>query len=523
MRFKRRWYLPAGVLLLCLLLFLIPFFWKKPVILLLKGRMLNGHSKAALVRMYRPMPVETLREEVHLFNGGYRPQHFRPGPVFVPGKGMNLQDSLGLLLSKRYLDHVVPLQNRRAIARMDSYYGLLNDKGRWVLRPGFDTLYAFRNVYVTIKDKEYRVWDRRGRLRSYVTGNVVTEKYYEERLPFLRSVYPDGSFHLIDPKGNYQKTNFYDSVEVYEEFVLVCRNKKWGVTDKRGKPLIAPEYDWIEAADNVYFKVRKGSLEGLHKRGDKHALVPVMYEEVEVCTPGTFRVLLNEHYGLLDKKAAVLIEPVYDTLYFHHSPEWIVTGRLGFYALRNTKKLEYPSEFYNWIGPYREEMTVIRNENGYGVLSKKGKVVLPPQYDIIHDFSCEVAVVCHNKQYGVIDKTGSFTLPLSLSLVELYDFHEEVALAARFNLMTSRIQKQYGFVDKKGNTVVPFQYEGGHPAFSNGLAAMKLGGKWGFINKKGERVIPFIYDTVAMFSHGQAFAIYNGQPLKLNTQGTTVQ
>ena len=134
-----------------------------------------------------------------------------------------------------------------------------------------------------------------------------------------------------------------------------------------------------------------------------------------------------------------------------------------------------------------------------------------------------MAVVCHNKQYGVIDKTGSFTLPLSLSLVELYDFHEEVALAARFNLMTSRIQKQYGFVDKKGNTVVPFQYEGGHPAFSNGLAAMKLGGKWGFINKKGERVIPFIYDTVAMFSHGQAFAIYNGQPLKLNTQGTTVQ
>jgi hypothetical protein len=520
---RRRWVIPTGIGFLCLLLFLVPFFWEFPVVVLLKSRMLTGYQKMALTRLYRPGTTESIRKDVHLYNGGYRPEHFVPGPVHVPGKGMNYQDSLGLLLSKSYFDKAYPFQRKRALVRVNSCYGLLDMKGRWVLHPAFDTLYPFRNVYIVKQGKEWGIANRRGRMKTPLSSSRVTADYYGTELPFLRVVQPNGRFHLVDEKGNIRESGLYDSLDLRDRYIFVCRGGKWGVADERGKELIVPQYDGIEVAEGPFFAVRNGGLEGLHRLGDKEAIVPVQYEKAAICTPTTFRVLLNDHYGLLDKNAAVLIEPVYDTLYFHRKPEWIVTGRLGFYALRNTKKLEYPTQFYNWIGPCREGMTVVRNENGYGVLSNKGEVVVTPQYQLIHNYSSQVAVVFDKEQYAVIDRNGLFTLPFSLNLVELYDFQDGVALAARYNLMTSRIQKQYGFVDKKGNTVIPFLYEDGHPAFSNGLAAMKLGGKWGFIDKKGDVKISFIYDTVTQFSNGQAFALYEGYLLTLNTQGATIK
>jgi hypothetical protein len=175
------------------------------------------------------------------------------------------------------------------------------------------------------------------------------------------------------------------------------------------------------------------------------------------------------------------------------------------------------------IGPCRDGMTVVRDKDGYGVLSEDGAVVVTPQYDSISHYSSGLAVVYHNRQFGVIDKTGTFTIPFSLKLVELYDFHDGIALAAQLNLMTSRIRKQYGFIDKNGITVIPFIYEDGHKAFSNGLAGMRLNGAWGFINMQGETIIPFLYDTVSRFSNGRSKVVYHGLIHTIDTQGRTVE
>lgn len=49
---RRRWVIPTGIGFLCLLLFLVPFFWEFPVVVLLKSRMLTGYQKMALTRLY---------------------------------------------------------------------------------------------------------------------------------------------------------------------------------------------------------------------------------------------------------------------------------------------------------------------------------------------------------------------------------------------------------------------------------------------------------------------------------------
>jgi len=515
--------LAGGILLLCLLLFLTPFFWKKPAFLLLKSDKLNGYRKAVLIDLYKPAPNSTIRKYVHLYNGGYKPLNFKPGPVYITGKGYNYQDSLGLLLTGDFYQEALPFCNGLGIIRQNNLYGMLNHRGRSIIPPLYDTIVPFSDVVVLVRGREYGVANRRGNIKIPFLPRRISSTYYGRPIPFLLALQSDGSFSVIDGKGTERKTLPYDSIDIRNNNFYVSRQGKWGVLDGQGNELIPTLYDHIDVCDGDSFIVSKGKFKGLHRKNHAVPLIPVMYDNVAACTPTSFIILHDGHYGLLDRKANTLIEPVYDTIYHHHAQEWIVTGDLGRYALRNTRKLEYPTEFYDFIGPCREGMTVVRNEKGYGVLSPEGETVVPPRYDFIRNYSSGVAIVMHNQLYGVIDRNGFFTVPFSLRLVEIYDFHDDMALSAQFNMMDSRIKKQFGFIDKKGNTMVPFIYQDGHRFFSNGMAGMKYNNYWGFINKQGDMMIPFLYDSVSVFSHGVTQVDYKGQIITIDKQGKKVE
>lgn len=511
------------ILLICLILFVIPFFWKNPVFKLLKSDLINGYYKARIIQLYRPAPAEIIREHVHLYNGGFKPDDFRPGPVMVHGKGYNYKDSLGLILTKDLFEYAAHFHNGLAVVGKDSRYGMLSRKGKMVLHTEYDTLIPVSDVIVTVQGNSYGVADRRGHFRIPLSSRQITNNYDGFRLPFLLAVGAGGSFTVIDGKGREKDRPAYDRLDLRDDVFFVSRAGKWGAIDANANELVPVLYDRVDVYGHGYFTVRLGDREGLHRAADREPLIPVQYDKVDLCTPTTFRFMTDGHYGLLDRNAAVLIEPVYDTIYFHHAPEWIITGDHQRYAMRNTKDLKYPSAFYNWIGPCRKGMTVVSNDKGYGVLSVDGNEVVPPQYDSISNYNCGVAIVLHDNQLGAIDQNGVFVIPFSLSLVELYDFQCDLALAAQFNMMTSRIRKQYGFIDKKGHTVIPFIYEDGHRSFSNGLAGMKMDGAWGFIDIKGKKVIPFLYDTVSQFSDGRAQVVYQGRIIIVDQEGRTIE
>jgi len=513
----------GGIVLLLIILLILPFFWKQPVFWLLKSDWLNGYGKARFIALYNPAPPDIIREHVYLYNGGFKPYDFRQGPVRVPGKGFNYMDSLGILLTRDFYLQAEPFRNGLARVKTGTGYGMLNTKGKWVVSPQYDTVITHEQVLIVKRENRYGVTGRKGRFRISMQEEKISNTYYSKTLPFLLAYHSDGSFSVIDPQGKRSDKAPYDSLDIRDNSLFARRNDLWGVLNYTGAEIIPLIYDSIAVYEPHFYTVIRNGMQGFYLSGEPAPLIPPEYDKVDVCTPGTFRIFLENHYGLLDGKATTLIEPVYDTIYAHHGKEWIVTGDHNRYAMRNTNDLSYPSGFYEMIGPCREGMTVVRNEDGYGVLSEDGTVTVTPQYDSISHYSSGLAVVYDNRQFGVIDKTGAFTIPFSLKLVELYDFHNGIALAAQLNLMTSRIRKQYGFIDKNGNTVIPFVYEDGHKVFSNGLAGMQLNGAWGFIDTKGETIIPFLYDTVTRFSNGSAQAVYHGIIHRIDKQGRTIE
>jgi hypothetical protein len=62
---------------------------------------------------------------------------------------------------------------------------------------------------------------------------------------------------------------------------------------------------------------------------------------------------------------------------------------------------------------------------------------------------------------------------------------------------------KFGFMDRTGTTVIEPQFEE-VGAFSEGLAAVRVGTKWGYINAKGELVINPQFDHASSFQYGRA-------------------
>ncbi len=467
--------IPGSVLVGVLTLFLLPFVWTGPCDLLLRLPWLSPFSKNTLLHFYKPYTPNQVRERSALYNGGIDTRDYPQGCVHIPGKGYAYIDEYGLLLTRTFFSQARPFVNGLGVVQENGKWGIINKKGRWVLPPQHDR---------------------------------IESGYNHLNLPFF-TVTSDNStlFATFSANGNVLSSQRFDTLQPDPDYhaYFVGKDGLWGAVNRYGREAVPVAYDRVMHTSEDYYAVRKGNKMGLFREGDNAPVVPLQFDSVAVCTPSTFLFRQNGRYGLLDRQASVLMEAIYDTLYFHHRDEWIVTGRNNRFMLRNTKQLYNPAVEYLHIGNDCSQMTVVRAEAGYGVLDREGREVVAPQYDYIRDYSNDLAVVHHQNEYGVFNTKGGFAIPFSLSLVEIHDFYHNRALAAQYNLMDARMKKQYGYIDKTGSTVIPFIFDGAHERFAEGKAGVQYKGYWGYIDTLGREVVPFRYDTVMPFSRGKAY------------------
>ena len=81
---------------------------------------------------------------------------------------------------------------------------------------------------------------------------------------------------------------------------------------------------------------------------------------------------------------------------------------------------------------------------------------------------------------------------------------------------------KWGFIDKTGKVVIPPQFDI-VLCFSEGLAPIGMGGKWGFIDQTGKIVIPPQFDAVRWFSEGLAAIEMGGKWGFIDKKGRTIQ
>ena len=136
---------------------------------------------------------------------------------------------------------------------------------------------------------------------------------------------------------------------------------------------------------------------------------------------------------------------------------------------------------YDSIEPSIETITVTK-DGKKGVFNKKGKLLIPIEYDDIKtpDFISGTYSVCNDGKWGVLDKNGR-----SITLL-IYDEISDYGFAC--GRLAVCKNNRWGFIDRKGREVIECIYDEVFPFFEENRCEVKLNEKKIWINIHGERI-----------------------------------
>ena len=222
---------------------------------------------------------------------------------------------------------------------------------------------------------------------------------------------------------------------------------------------------------------------------------------------------------------------------------------------------------------FRGNFANVKGKNGFGLISKKGELLVPAKYDRLNNISpniligkikkdyflyyidaqkevalncddlryyddCGIIKIRKDNKYGLIDTMGNIiTEP---KYVRISDFSYEIAIATtqeykdiyikcngkrfitvdiitgfeKFKEGFANVSKngKYGYIDTSGKSIVYFIYDFATP-FEGDYAWVRKSGKYGLINKQGRVVIPIIYDGVKVDHVNKQFFMKKGDKM----------
>ena len=184
-------------------------------------------------------------------------------------------------------------------------------------------------------------------------------------------------------------------------------------------------------------------------------------------------------HGMIDDNGKIILEPVYDKIYFAYEDVW----------------------------------AVFKNGKG-GFVNSKGKLIVPLIYDDVLGFSYGLAGVKKGGRFGFIDKTGRIVIPFKYD--EVAPFSEGLAVA--------KLSGKYGFINMKGETIIPFEFDGGS-SFKQNVAEVKKADKWGLLSRDKKMVLDYEFDALVNFnekSFGVLHSFKNGKEGCISPDGKVI-
>lgn len=383
-------------------------------------------------------------------------------------------------------------------------WGLINVRGREILKAEYDTIYSLvHNYRIVKKHNKYGLVDKTGKL-------VVLCKYDDFKSYIANDSFAfqlNGKWGFVSCEDVIKVQFKYDNLcHVYETVFVGEINGKQGLFDYNDQTIINPEYD------RVLYRPYVGSDISYVKKGDKYAIVNSRNEVVTKCEfpfgmPSGDYITMKSYFP----KRFCLIH-------------W------------ETGKVLIPYNIYEELGDRVDGVLYACKKGKYGYVNPKNETIIPFKFADAEDFSEGLAMVgivkgTHNTWwgstkrvvYGYIDQSGTFVIPpkfANQSLNPGSGFKEELAVMGA-ERKDNIYPDKYGYIDKTGKWAIkPIYTDAGD--FVNGVAVVQTSRGYGAINKSGEWVVEpkyYDYDYRGWHKDSLVFKDKDGQTFEFTLTG----
>jgi len=299
------------------------------------------------------LQLEYIHDDLYIFQteGQYSPTMY------------GLIDSSG---KEVYNSHAQLIDNGNSVWEKDSFgrYGLIAYDGQRMLPTQYDTISALHEdtVYTFFGEGKYGILGKSGnKLIGHENDFQELHPMYDEYL----GVKINDKFGFVDALGRLRIANRYDSITRYNNGLAAIKLiGKWGYIDKHERLIVQPHFEKAFPFNSKLAIVRK-----------------------------------DGKYGLVNRSGETVLPLEYDTVYRARNHRYAVT------------KARTPG-----------------TRPSVGLVDEKGYLLIYPKYDAIEDLGNGYVIIHRGDEYGLVTIQGENTIPLKYDYLQ-YDPYNDVYLA----------------------------------------------------------------------------------------------
>jgi len=322
----------------------------------------------------------------------------------------------GQKVSRLTFMEVQPFYEGKAIARSTKNkenWGIIDTTGNWVLPPEYDKISLEDGLYRLQKERLYGYFNTR-----LDTIFPVEYAYIGELSEGKVALKVDRRYGFADLSGNMVIEARFDAVQPFQEGLAAFQEKRrWGFINDSGRVVIPPVYQRVKpfreglAVVALRSDGTSGSLLwGVINREGK-LLIPARYKsiaqqgpDVLVCKDSRGRLHYLDRYGIPLNHAEFE-----ESSEYHHGLAKVQIN--GFEYLLNTQGLPVLNPGYDEIHSWQPPWIMAFTHKRQGLIDRKGREILPAEYEQLHYLRGLYQVVEHAK-IGYVNAKGEWVWSL---------------------------------------------------------------------------------------------------------------
>ena len=382
-------------------------------------------------------------------------------------------------------------------------WGVINSKGETVISPQYDEAIIIpdntKDVFLCTYNVDYA--------KNTYQSKVINSKN-EELVT---------GYDTIQALENYDSNNnlWYES-----DVLLVSKDGKYGLTDFKGKQLLACEYDSIEALKGVKnsILVEKDGKYGLADNIGA-ILIETNYKKIEPISDkyenGYIVTNADGKKGVINHDKTVALETKYQDISTIYGNGKYVVKESGKWQITDAEGNNYLKDKFDSIKSIDGENVIVKIGSKYGIMTLSGETQIKAEYDDITYAFQDNYVMKKSGKYGIVNLAGENIIDFTYASLlynkdaGFFEGTKENSIESDFigtdmqvkvTGILSEINLELGYMKiRTGNDYqyynLKFETKTSQELLkSNTLFLAKKDGKYGYVNKEGVVVVDYIYD-----------------------------
>ncbi|HFK5505736.1 WG repeat-containing protein [Elizabethkingia anophelis] len=299
--------------------------------------------------------------------------------------------------------------NGKAIVKTEDKYRIINEQGKFILKPAYDTIYHYKvdnsnfspkfsfyiatkgNSHVLLNHKLQKVAEQQNNWENFFSYKIKINN--EDKIYIVYQLNENSGYGMVNESGKLMLPFVYDELELFNnQYFIAVKDDKYGVIDMEGKELYPFEYTSISRVNSENIPLYIFTEKDRAKLIDVNKKVYLSYEAIEQVFYDENKFIIKKgKYGVVSRQNKIIVPFIYD-------------------------------QISNWVeyGPERNHF--VKKGSKYGMLNEHFRVCVPIIYDKLGYQLSGVIVVEKDGKQGIINMENHILCPLKYDEIFMNDY-----------------------------------------------------------------------------------------------------